>query len=214
MRQIPDSFEKIECKDLLPGDLILFYGGNKLTKWHGAHRREEFGTSSNAPYHAAIVYDVEDMHDLPIGPQNVYILDQELTGTLGFLEEHTKDPNKRIDIIRVPAEPALRKAVKDSIRLLAEEESVYDWKGYFAFISQMPYCGWLKIIKPSKKTYFCSDSAASCWDSNGIQVSPRDHNLTAPVDLQLFGMDHFKMYTLNTLPSQLNAYVEDREKEL
>lgn len=186
---IPDSFERISIEELLPGDILLFYGGNKLTEWHGRNRRKKFGRTTLPPYHATVVYGKYR--------EQVIILDPEITTSLSLLMEYLTKTKIRMDVVRFEATAAQRCAIQSKIEQVVSEEGFYDWRGYFSFISQLPLLDWVKIIKPSKKTFYCSDAATFVvQESTNIKVSPRGHNYTAPVDLQRYGMYHHKLYTL------------------
>jgi hypothetical protein len=79
--------------------------------------------------------------------------------------------------------------IKSATDNIIRKMRIYDFKGYGAFISQMPYMKWFKLIKPSEKNFYCSDAVTYLLeDVAGVEVSPRDHNFTAPVDLQITGM--------------------------
>lgn len=186
---VPDSFPIIDLNMLQTGDILLFYYGNKLTEWHGRNRRKEFERATLPPYHTAIVAEHTKY--------NTVILDPELTTNLSYITEYTKKSSVRIDVLRYDATPEQRVHILSEINILAEKENIYDWKGFIYFSSQMPFLNWLKIIKPSKSTFFCSDAAVYIVQKQvGIQVSPRDHNTSAPVDLLLYGMRYHTMYTL------------------
>ena len=188
---IPDSFERIKREDLTTGDILLFIGGNKLTEWHGRNRKKKYGRSDTPPYHAAIVYK------RVLNDPDVLILDQEVRGTLSFLQEYTSKKELRIDVVRPPAPVGMLDNIQGLIKALATKEKYYDWKGFFSFAHQMPYVGWMfGWMKPSSSTFYCSDVVAYVWETNGIRVSPRGHNFTAPLDLQLYGMEHYPCYTL------------------
>ena len=191
--KIPEMFARIKQKELVPGDIILFYHGNKLTEAHGEWMRsKKYGHVSNAPYHAAIVYD------LTISGETI-ILDPELTTSFSPLTEYTLKEGQRIDIIRYPATDERRKAIRNTILEIAEKEGMYDAKGYGAFIAQLPFMGWVKkIIRPSNKTWFCSDAVTYAVEHNGIKVSEMDNNNTAPVDLLIYGLENYDLYTLKT----------------
>jgi len=194
---IPDSFERIKQEELQTGDILLFIGGNKLTEMHGRHRKKKYGRSTNPPYHAAIVYKND-------GANEVLILDQEIRGTLSFLQEYTSKKELRIDVVRPPAPVGMLDNIQGLIKALAVKEKYYDWKGFFSFANQMPYVGWMfGWMKPSKSTFYCSDVVAYVWENEGIRVSPRGHNFTAPLDLQLYGMEHHQCFTLK-LSGELN----------
>lgn len=188
-RVIIRIYPKIKKSELRPGDILLFYYGNKLTQFHGRWRKKKYGRSTLPPYHAAIVYKLTS--------KDVIILDPEISTSLSFLHEYLKKKNNRIDIVRFEASRPQRRAIQAKIKEIGTKEGFYDWKGYFAFISQMPCLGWLKVIKPSKKTFFCSDASTyAVHSSTNIRVSPRSANKTAPVDNQLYGLDHHKLYTV------------------
>lgn len=186
---IPRCFDRIKVDKLITGDEVLFIGGTWLTEFHGKNRRKEFGRSDTPPYHAAVVYDKDS-------DGNVLILDQELNGTLGFIAEYLGKKELRIDIVRPTSTVAQRLLVKSKIKKLATQKGLYDCRGFLYFLKQMPYCGWLPMPKPSNKLYYCSDAVAEVWEETGVQVSPRDNNFTAPVDLQCFGLEHFDCFTL------------------
>jgi len=187
---IPDQFDRIKSKDLMTGDIILFIGGNKLTEWHGRNRQKKYGRSTKPPYHAAIVLGM--CKGMPI------ILDPELNTTLSPILEYTRKKNLRIDIVRFQATKNERKIIADTILDIASKEGFYDWKGFGSFAAQMPYLGWaFKWVKPSKKDFFCSDASVySVHKNTNIKVSPRGHDFTAPVDIQLYAMKHHELYTL------------------
>ena len=191
---ISKNYKSIELNELLAGDILLFLHGNKLTEWHGRNRKKKFGRSTKPPYHAAIVYSVVQMID---GKPDVFILDPEISTSLSFLKEYLTKTSTRVDIVRFKATRVQRRKIQKKIKDIAFKEGLYDWKGYFAFASQMPFLGWLKIIKPSKKTFFCSDAVVhAVQKSTNIRVSPRGSNYTAPVDIQLYGLQYHKLYTL------------------
>ncbi len=190
---VPTVFKLMTLKELLPGDILLFFGKNRLTEFHGKYRRKEFGRANISPYHSAIVYDVIDRHD---GNPDVMILDQELLGSLSFLNEYLTKRNLHIAVVRFKASPKKRKEMQVLIKELASKEKMYDWKGYLSFASQLPWLNWLKIVKPSKDTFYCSDVVAYVCEKNGVTVSPRGHNFSAPVDLLLYGMQHHRLYTV------------------
>jgi hypothetical protein len=200
--KIPNEFKRITLKELLPGDILLFYYGNKLTEWHGKWRKKKYGRSTKPPFHAAIVYDWEDASyydpdNNKIYRMDVFILDPEISTTLSFLQEYLQKKKIRIDVVRFRASDYEREKIKDTIKNVASKEGFYDWRGYFSFISQMPFLKWAGFIKPSKKDFYCSDASAFCvHKATDIQVSPRNHNITAPVDLQLYALKHHKLYTL------------------
>ena len=187
---IPKEFERIQGFDLEIGDIVLFIGGNKLTEWHGRNRKKKLGRSTKPPYHAAVVAGILD--GMPI------ILDPELNTTLSPMLEYTRKKELRIDIVRFEATNNDRNKIQQLIWEVASKEGFYDWKGFGAFASQMPYVGWaFKWIKPSKKDFFCSDASSYVVQKpTNIRVSPRGHDFTAPVDLQIYGMKHHMMYTL------------------
>jgi len=189
--QIPTMFNKISKNELIPGDILLFLNGNRMTEWHGKNRKKKYGRSSKPPYHAAIVYK-----NLPEDP-DVLILDQEIRSTLSFLSEYTDKKNLRIDVVRPLSSIDTYKSIQRRIKNIAIKEKYYDWKGFGSFASQMPYIGWMfPWVRPSKDTFYCSDIVAYMWEMEGIEVSPRGHNFTAPVDLQLYGIEHYPCYTL------------------
>lgn len=188
--QIP-VFDKIEIKDALPCDILLFYYGNKLTEWHGRYRRKEFGRSELPPYHTAIVYDNNTNNDNDA--DKIYICDPEITTSLSLLSEYTTKTAIRIDVFRYRKTVAQTLEVMKAMTQIVREEHKYDAKGCGFFLSQMPGCGWMKYIlpKPSETDYFCSDAVTYCMqERGGIQVSKYDHNRTAPIDNQLYGMNH------------------------
>ncbi len=178
---IPKSFEPIKQKDLIPGDIPLIYYGNKTTEWHGRNRRVEFGRSSLPPFHATIVHGQGARGE-------VVLLDQELLGTASFLSEYTRRSSYRIDIVRPKSTHDQRVTVQDLIVDIANQELFYDWRGFAAFGSQMPFMSWMKIIKPSDKFFFCSDVVAYIWYKAGVIISPRKNNFTAPVCIQLYSI--------------------------
>jgi len=188
---IPDSFEPITQKELIPGDIPLIVHGNKTTEWHGRNRRVEFKRSTLPPFHAGIVHGQGARGE-------VVILDQELRGTASFLSEYSRRSSYRIDIVRPNSTPDQRAMVQDLLVDIANKELRYDWRGFAAFGSQMPYMSWMKIIKPSDKFFFCSDVVAYIWFTAGVIISFRSHNFTAPVDIQLFPIIHNELGKIYT----------------
>ena len=190
---IPDAFNLITADRLLPGDAILFYHGNKLTEFHGKHRLTKYGRSTLPPFHAAVVYQVTDTE--------VWILDPEITTGFSSLREYLRRSGYRIDIIRYAMTDVQRLKCIEVMGKIGIEEGYYDVRGYGAFISQMPGLQWLKyIVRPSDKKFYCSDAVTYVLEMGaGIDVSPRDHDFTAPVDLQLFALANPKTCTLFTL---------------
>jgi hypothetical protein len=190
---IADEYSRIKLSELLPGDCILFYYGNKLTEFHGRYRKKNLGRSTNPPYHAAMVYGV-------IGSDCI-ILDPAATTSLQSLSKYLVQNTKRIDIIRYNLTESQRNICQESARSLIKKLKLYDVKGYGAFISQMPGFGWFKyIMKPSESKFYCSDAVAYCiQDRAGYQVSQKDHNFTAPIDMQLFALERPSNATLYTL---------------
>jgi hypothetical protein len=178
---IPNEFPRIKVEDLLPGDIILFYYGNWATELHGRHRLKKLGRADNPPFHAAIFYE-----------QPKWILDPELMTSFSVIYEYLKQSSKRIDIIRYDMTEKQLGMAAQTIEAIGMKEGKYDVKGYGAFVSQMPGFQWVKyLVKPSKKDFYCSDAVTYVLEEGaGIDVSPRDHNYTAPVDLLLYAMDH------------------------
>ena len=88
----------------------------------------------------------------------------------------------------------------NAIRELSSAEDFYDVTGYGFFISQMPGLRWVgKLVKPSKKKFYCSDAVVYCVQKRGgIKVSPRGHNHTAPVDILLYALKHHRLYSLKS----------------
>ena len=185
---IPREFDRIQKHDLIPGDILLFYHGNKLTEWHGRNRKKKYGRSTLPPFHAAVVYRNDN--------DDCFILDPEITTGFSLLEEYYRRTSYRIDVVRVNASgKQVEKAMRE-IRNLGVKEGFYDWKGFLAQGSQVPFLEWMKIIKPAKGKFFCSDAVAYVWDKAGVRVSPRKNNYTSPVDLQIYGMQHHNVLTL------------------
>jgi len=193
---IPSEFPRITLNELLPGDAILFIGGNKLTEFHGKYRRKEFGRSDTPPYHEAMVYVVSQGID-PI----VMILDPVALTSFQDLNKYMKHKESRIDIIRYNLTDEQRKICQEAAEVMTSKVRIYDTKGYGAFISQMPLLGWVKhIIKPSETKFYCSDGVTYCiQDRAGYIVSPRDHNFTAPVDSQVYAINNPDRAQLRTL---------------
>lgn len=186
---IPNTFSKLSADKLIPGDILLHYGSNKLTIFHGRNRSKKYKRATRIPTHANIFRAYFDGRGL--------ILDTELRSTLSYLKEYLNTGN-RIDVVRFTAQLGQRTQIVYNIDKLAEEEGRYDIMGYGFFLSQMPYMGWIeRIIKPSKNRYFCSDAVTHCVQhKTNIMVSSRSNNHTAPVDLLLYGMQKHTMYTL------------------
>ena len=189
--QVP-IFPKIEAKDLIGLDILLFIDGPWVTRWHGRNRRKEFGRSELPPYHAALVYNNNNILNSDDNDK-VYILDPEITTSLSLLSEYTTKSAIRIDVFRY------KKTVEQTLNALSaateilRQEKTYDAKGFIFFAHQMPYCDWLKyiLLKPSEGHYFCSDAVTYVMqERGGITVSPRGHNETAPVDNQIYGIEH------------------------
>lgn len=187
---IPQEFERIKHIDLRCGDIILFYHGNWATELHGKHRLKKLGRADNPPMHAAIFYE-----------QPKWILDPELMTSFSNIGEYLKQESKRIDIIRYDMTDKQIGQACVTIEAIGMKEGKYDVRGYGAFISQMPGFQWMKyVVKPSKKDWYCSDAVTYVLQEGaGVQVSPKDNNYTAPVDLLLHAMDHpekCRIYTL------------------
>ncbi len=201
---IPEQFEPILSNELKTGDIVLFIGGNKLTEWHGRNRKKKLGRSTRPPYHAAVV--LGHCQGMPI------ILDPEITTSLSPISEYTRKKELRIDIVRFKATKQQRRSIAQVILKIASKEGFYDWKGFGSFASQMPYVGWMfKWVKPSKKDFFCSDgSVYAVQKATDIQVSPRGHNITAPVDIQLYGMQHHKIFTFKK-PGTITVWSDWKE---
>lgn len=194
-------FNKIEVSKLKPLDVLLFMHGTKITEWHGRNRRKEFGRSELPPYHAAIVYENINAKGVEEA-DNVFIVDPEITTSLSLLSEYTMKSSIRIDVFRYNYNVTQSHLVKAAMTEAVREERKYDGKGFGFFLSQMPYCGWLENIlpKPSEKDFFCSDAVTYFMQSRGgITISPRDHNKTAPVDIQLYGIENTSECTKYTL---------------
>lgn len=205
---IEGEYPRINLVDLKVGDVVLFYYGNKLTEWHGRNRRAEFGRSENPPYHAAMVYSV-DADNI-----EVVILDPGATTSLQSLSKYLVQTSKRIDIIRYPLTKEQRKECMLAANNLVKKLKIYDVKGYGAFISQMPYMNWFKyIVKPSEKLFYCSDAVTYCiQDRAGYTISPRNHNFTAPVDLQVYAISNPNRCIIYTLKN-IDEIVQTRKEE-
>jgi hypothetical protein len=195
---IPAEFERITTKELLPGDAVLFIYGNKLTEWHGRSRQEKFGRSQLPPYHAAMVYGQMEMSD------NVLILDPVAITEFQSLQKYIDHKESRIDIVRYNLTDEQRRTCMTAAENITKKISVYDAKGYGAFISQMPFCSWFKwIVRPSPTKFYCSDAVTYCIQERaGYQISPRDHDWTAPVDIQLWAMENPDKATIRTLKNK------------
>jgi hypothetical protein len=102
------------------------------------------------------------------------------------MTKYLAQSSKRLDIVRYPLTDIQRVLVRQGINQIIKKTKLYDVKGYAAFISQMPYLSWFKIIKPSKNLFYCSDAVTYCLEEKaGVEVSPKNHDFTAPVDLQI-----------------------------
>lgn len=192
---IADEYLRIQIGDLLPGDVLLFYYGNKLTELHGRNRRAEFGTSTNPPYHAAMVVEVNTL------TETVLILDPGATTALQYLSKYMCQSSKRIDVVRYAMTANQRLLCIEGVKELVSKTRIYDIKGYGAFISQMPFCGWFKfLVKPAENLFYCSDAVAYCIEEKAkFEISPYDHDFTAPVDIQLYALKHPEIATIRTL---------------
>ena len=190
---IQDEYDRITKEQLMPGDILLFIYGNKLTEFHGRNRRKELGRSTLPPYHAAIVYDVTtDNYD-----DRIFILDPEIITGFSLLDEYTTKSSIRIDVVHYTCLIEQRQKIVDTIRTVGTKEGLYDVGGYGAFISQMPFLGWMKyIIRPSKTKFFCSDAVVYCCEAGEVTISRQTNNYTAPVDIQLYALEYHKLFTL------------------
>ncbi len=184
---------KISVDDLKTGDILIFYGGNKLTEFHGRYRDPKLGTMENPPYHAAEFYEHSETDHI--------IIDPELQTSMSPIAEYTTHPHIRIEIIRYSLDQEQIDKLRAFMHQAAKEQRIYDWKGYGSFIQDFEKVPeWAKKLigklKPSNKDYFCSDFCASSYE--GVrQVSDREPNKTSPLDLVLYAhRNNIKRYLL------------------
>jgi len=178
--EIPKNLKTIKPKDLLTGDILLVLGSNPFTKFHGKYRDPKLGHLTHPPTHANLFYEHSETDHI--------IADTELRTTLSSLDEYR---HKKIYVIRYNLDQKQIEQVRKFIKKAIIEERTYDWKGYGSFINDFPLPEWAKKIvakiKPSKKTYFCSDFDASAYDGI-MKVSSRPANESSPQDLLLYAI--------------------------
>lgn len=191
--KVPLDIPRLLVSDLRTGDLILFYYGNKLTEFHGKFRRSDLGKFDLVPYHAGMFYE----HSA----RQAYIVDPEIRTVPGLISEYMKKPGVRLEVIRYPITAEETEGLYQFATKAIEEKGYYDFRGYGSFLSDMPGMGWfgklsdkVKALRPSKKSFFCSDFGASAYSQSvkSVVVSGRKPNKTAPVDLLSHALKHPK----------------------
>jgi hypothetical protein len=187
---IPRSFEPIEPKDLLTGDIINFYYHNPMTEFHGRFRDAKWGRSDDPPYHTAMFFEHSSRQQ--------YLLDTELITTPSLIKEYTSKEQVRIDIVRYPISSNQREALYGYMEEIAQNEPKYDIGGYGRFIDDFTWLKWIPWIDQSDKRPFCSEMVTGGYDLIKYYISKRQPSDTAPVDIQLFSLEskEVKLYTL------------------
>ena len=188
-------FPRINVEDLKECDVLLIYGNNPLTKWHGKKRRKQYGRVTKVPTHATMINSITK--------NNVWLLDTGLFTDKTNLNKYLSKKKVRIDIIRYYLTPGQIAIVLDEAAKMERKRKLYDWRGFVAFASQMRGFQWLKkIVKPSEQNPFCSDGIVMfIQNAAGYKISRYSNNYTSPTDLLLYVAQYHpesgSIYTLN-----------------
>lgn len=189
MIHVPTDIPRISPHELMTGDILKYFYGNKVTEFHGKYRRSELGRLDLVPFHSGMFYEHSKRQD--------YIVDPELRTTASLLTEYTHKSSYRIEIIRYPITDEEREALYQFATKAIEEERVYDVWGYGSFISDLPGLGWteklidkVSWLQPSKDNFFCSDFDASAYAEcvKSCKITSRPPNKTAPVDILRYAL--------------------------
>ena len=191
--KIPRTFDTIMPKDLITGDILLYYYHNPATEFHGRFRDATWGRSDDPPYHANIFFEHSTRQQ--------YVLDTELLTTPSILKEYTSKEKIRIDVIRYPISEVQQEMLYGFMEGVAIKEPLYDVGGYGSFMDDFKWLKWLPCIKPSDKKPFCSENVTLGYhDVAHYKISNRQPVNTAPVDLQLFALQSKEARLLTLQP--------------